>query len=348
MALDPLARDHYPADRAETARSLAQRSPLPARVGNVRFGSASWTDPTLVRSGLFYPRGASTAEKRLRYYASRFSMVEVDASYYALPTVAQARSWVERTPDDFRFNIKAFSAMTGHPVELRALPKELAGGLPGRMKARKKARVAELPEELVEACWQRFLAAAEPLSEAGKLGAVLLQFPPWFTATRGNARRIVECRTRLGDLPGAVEFRHRSWLDDSRWARVQDLLRDQGMTYVAVDAPRGFETALPPWRAVTNPRLAMVRFHGRNRATWEGGGSTAAERFDHLYTPEELGEWVDGVRELSDQAEEVHVVMNNCTYDAAQLGGYGIAALLREATALLGASGEGTGPPAPP
>jgi len=90
MPLDPLARDHYPADRVATAQALAERSPIPARVGNVRIGSASWTDPTLVRSGLFYPRGASTPEKRLRYYASRFSLVEVDASYYALPT---ARPW---------------------------------------------------------------------------------------------------------------------------------------------------------------------------------------------------------------------------------------------------------------
>ena len=330
MALDPLTRDHYPRDRDEAARALAERSPIPARVGNVRFGSASWTDPTLVRSGLFYPRGASTAEKRLRYYASRFSMVEVDACYYALPTVAQARAWVERTPDDFRFDIKAFSAMTGHPVELRALPRELAEGLPKRLKGRKKARVAELPDDLVEACWTRFLEVIEPLSAAGRLGAVLLQFPPWFTATRGNARRIADCRARLGDLPGAVEFRHRSWLDDSRWSRVLDLLRDQGMSYVAVDAPRGFETALPPNRAVTNTRLAVVRFHGRNRATWEGGGSTAAERFDYLYDPRELQEWTDGIRELSEEAEEVHIVMNNCTYDAAQLGAYNIAALLQE------------------
>lgn len=330
MPLDPLARDHYPHDRVESARALAERSPIPARVGNVRIGSASWTDPTLVRSGLFYPKGATTAEKRLRYYASRFSMVEVDASYYALPTVRQAKAWVERTTDDFRFDIKAFSVMTGHPVELRALPKDLAEGLPKRLKGRRKARVAELPIDLIEACWSRFLEAIEPLRAAGRLGAVLLQFPPWFTATRGNARRIADCRSRLGELPAAVEFRHRSWLDPSRWSRVTDLLRDQRMSYVAVDTPRGFETALPPLRAVTNRSLALVRFHGRNRATWEGGGSTAAERFDYLYQANELQEWVGGIRALSEQAEEVHVVMNNCTYDAAQLGGYGIAALLRD------------------
>ncbi len=328
MPLDPLARDHYPADRVATAQALAERSPIPARVGNVRIGSASWTDPTLVRSGLFYPRGASTPEKRLRYYASRFSLVEVDASYYALPTARQATAWVERTPEDFRFNVKAFSAMTGHPVDLRALPKDLAEELPGRLKGRRKARADELPPELLEVCWSRFLAAVEPLREAGKLGAVLLQFPPWFTATRGNARRIADCRARLGGIRGAVEFRHRSWVDNSRWTRVLDLLRDQRMSYVAVDAPGGFDTALPPLRAVTEPSLAMVRFHGRNRATWEGR-RTAAERFDHLYDAEELREWTVGIHALSQQAEEVHVVMNNCTYDAAQLGGYGIAALLR-------------------
>lgn len=339
MPLDPLARDHFPAERVSAAQALAARSPIPARVGNIRIGSASWTDPTLVRSGLFYPRTASTPESRLRYYASRFSMVEVDAGYYALPTEEQARAWLERTPDDFRFDVKAHSSMTGHPVELRALPQDLRAALPACLRDRRKARPGELPPELIDACWTRFVQAVGPLREAGRLGAVMLQFPPWFTATRGNARRIVACRERLGDLPAAVEFRHESWLDSARWRRVQDLLREQRMSYVAVDAPRGLPTALPRLLAVTRGELAVVRFHGRNRATWQTSGETAAERFDYLYDQGELAEWTADILQLSREADEVHLVMNNCAYDAAQLAGYGIAALLADAVAAPGPGG---------
>ncbi len=330
MVLDPTARDHFDVDRVAAMRALAERSPIPARAGNILVGSASWTDPTLVKSGLFYPPGTSTAEKRLRYYASQFSMVEVDASYYALPTPDQARAWVARTPDDFVFDIKAYAAITGHPMELRALPKDLKAELPPKFAARRRARPRDLPKPIVDACHARFVDAVEPLVRAGKLGAVLLQFPPWFTATQGAVRFLVGCRERLGSLPLAVEFRHRSWLDPGRWDRVHDVLRAHEMSFVAVDTPGGADTALPPTSAVTNPDLAVVRFHGRNRATWEGGAQTAAERFDWLYSEDELRQWVAPLRELSGEAETVHAVFNNCTYDAAQLSGYGIAALLSD------------------
>jgi len=332
MALDPTARDHFDPARVTAMRTLAGRSPIPARVGNVLVGSASWTDPTLVKSGLFYPRGTSTADKRLRYYASRFSMVEVDASYYALPTPAQARAWVERTPPGFVFNVKAYAAITGHSMDLRALPKDLKEELPRSFVNRRRARPRDLPAPLVDACHTRFVDALQPLVEAGKLGAVLLQFPPWLTCTRGAVRTLAACRDRLGDLPLATEFRHRSWVDPGRWDRVRDVLAGLEMSYVAVDSPGGFDTTLPPLAAVTNRRLAMVRFHGRNRDAWEGGGDTAAERFDWLYSQPELAQWVQPLRELSGEAETVHAVFNNCTYDAAQLNGYGIAALLNESS----------------
>jgi uncharacterized protein YecE (DUF72 family) len=329
VALDPKARDHFDPARVTAVRALAARSPIPARVGNILVGSASWTDPTLVKSGLFYPRGTGgSAEKRLRYYASRFPLVEVDSSYYALPTPEQARGWVARTPPDFVFNIKAYAAITGHPMDLRALPRDLKAELPPRFASRRRARPRELPRAVVDACHVRFVEAVQPLVEAGKLGAILLQFPPWLTCTRGAVRYLAGCRERLGSLPLAVEFRHRSWVDSGRWDRVRDVLRSLEMSYVAVDTPGGFDTTLPPKTAVTNQNLAMVRFHGRNRGAWQGHAQTAAERFDHLYCEAELAAWIEPLRELSGEAETVHAVFNNCTYDAAQLSGYGIAALL--------------------
>ncbi len=100
------------------------------RGGEVRVGTASWTDPTMVAKGVFYPDGASSAEDRLRYYATQFPVVEVDATYYALPRKEQARLWAERTPDDFVFDVKAHALMTGQPSEVKRLPKGLREELP--------------------------------------------------------------------------------------------------------------------------------------------------------------------------------------------------------------------------
>ncbi len=331
MPLDPKDTHHHPPDRVARAEALARLAPVPARVGRILVGSASWTDPTLVRSGLFYPANARTPESRLRYYAQHFPMVEVDASYYALPTQAQARLWVDRTPPDFVFDIKAFSALTGHSVELKSLPRDLRDGLPAALARRTRARTEDLPAELVEACWSRFVDALGPLRVAGKLGAILLQYPPWFDATRGHARRIEEARSRLPDLPIAVEFRHRSWVEPARIERVLTLFRELEIAWVAVDSPQCGDTALPPVPRVAWDGLALVRFHGRNAATWDAGALTAAERFDWLYDTAELAPWVEPIQQLADEAQAVHVVMNNCTYNAAQLGGKGLAALLSAA-----------------
>src|SRR5262244_1023152 len=103
--------------------------------GDIRVGTASWTEKTLLESGTFYPPAARTPELRLRYYAERFRVVEVDATYYALPSARNAAAWVERTPDDFSFGVKAFAAMTGHPVEPRRLDRDLAAALPPSLSA---------------------------------------------------------------------------------------------------------------------------------------------------------------------------------------------------------------------
>src|SRR5436305_10609427 len=153
-------------------------------MGQVRVGTASWTDRTLIESG-WYPPEANNPEKRLRYYARQFPLVEVDATYYALPAEQTARAWAERTPADFTFNVKAFSLFTQHPTPVRALPADLreAAGQAGK----DRVYLKDVGPDVAEAAWDRFLAALEPLREAGKLGAILLQFPPWFPI--GRARR---------------------------------------------------------------------------------------------------------------------------------------------------------------
>lgn len=212
----------------------------------IRVGTASWTEKTLIEPGLFYPSGVSSAADRLRFYAERFPLVEVDSTYYALPAERNAVLWAERTPDDFLFNVKAFSLLTRHPTRPTGLPKDLRARLPAA--ARDKARFypADVPEDITEEIWTAFLSALAPLEAAGKLGAVLFQFPEWFTPTRANRAYLVECRDRLAAaLPGAacaIEFRSAGWMaDPERQERSLTLLEDNGLPFVCVDMPQGLD-----------------------------------------------------------------------------------------------------------
>jgi uncharacterized protein YecE (DUF72 family) len=313
----------------ERATALAARAPVPARLGRVLAGTAGWTDPSLIRTHTFYPRGASSSEARLRYYATQFPLVEVDASYYALPTPLNAERWVARTPADFTFNIKAFAALTQHPVDLLRLPKDLQAVLPEDLRARGRVYPRDLPGEVEFEIWKRFKQAVEPLHKAGKLGCVLLQFPPWFTATRANAKFLEVCRARMEKLPLAAEFRHASWGEPARLPRLMTLLRRAEMSFVAVDEPQGTKASMPPVVDVPHAPLALVRFHGRRAETWDVGASVQ-EKFDYLYDPAELRPWVPRVAELAQKAEKVHLVFNNCVENRAVLGARDIMALMAE------------------
>ena len=311
------------------AVQLAARAPLPAVDGNVQCGTASWTDKTLVRSGRFYPRGTSQSSARLGFYAQHFNTVEVDASYYALLPESTARQWVAATSDSFRFSVKAFSSLTGHGVELARLPKDIREVLAA---VGHKARVAarDVPQELREEIERRFLVMLGPLMRAGKLSAVLCQYPPWFTATRGAAAQLEALRQRHPTLPLAVEFRHPSWMHVERRQRVFELLQRLEMTYVAVDEPAGEVGGVPATFGVTRSALAMVRMHGRNVAGWSRGTSVY-QKFDYLYSRKELSQWLVPVRRMSEHAESVHVLFNNCVRDYAVLGAKGFATLLTDA-----------------
>ena len=314
------------AEQRQRAVMLSERSPRPAIVGNVRTGTAGWTDPTLVKSGLFYPRGVSDARGRLEYYAQHFGLVEVDATYYSLLPAETVERWASLTPESFRFAVKAFPILTGHPLDIERLPQALRSDLV-RAGCSGRVKPDRLPGEWVERLEKSFFSMLEPLVHAGKLSSVLLQFPPWFGATRGNARRIELIRERWPETPFSVEFRHPSWLMSGRRDRVFDLLRRHGMSYVCVDEPESEIGAVPPIVKVTDPRLAVVRLHGQNRAGWRRGASVH-ERFNYLYSEGELARWVGSVAELQKTADQVHVVFNNCVRDYAVLNAKGFAALL--------------------
>src|SRR5436190_20545759 len=280
--------------------------------GRVVVGISSWTEPTLVKEGNFYPKDAKSAEDRLRFYASQFPIVEVDSTYYFPPSERNAALWIERTPKDFTFDIKAYALLTNHPTKVESLYKDVREALPEEVAAKKNVYREHLPEKLADEVWDRFRESLMPLHSAGKLGSVLFQYPQWFVIGRKNKDYIVECAERLPDYRIAVEFRHKTWLKERNREETLTFLEKHQLPYVCVDMPQGFDSSLPPVAAATSSDLAVVRFHGRDPAQWTKKNVSAAERFRYDYSREELEEWVPRVRELASSARETHVLMNNC------------------------------------
>jgi uncharacterized protein YecE (DUF72 family) len=327
-AIDPPPPD--PARYAE-AEALANRAEEPARFRNVRFGTAGWTDRTLVKSGLFYPKGTSSAEARLTHYARHFELVEVDATYYTLLPPETAENWLGWTPETFVFDVKAHPILTGHPIDVTRMPKDLKAALVAGGHER-RVYPDKLPRELAEEIELRFRSMVEPLRGAGRLGCVMLQFPPWFTSTRGNARRIEEVAEKWAGVRLSAEFRHRSWLEPDRRERVQRLLAANDIAYVVVDEPDVSTGGVPPLPLVTSKKLALVRFHGKNVAGWAKKGASVHERFDWLYSEEELRAWTEPVKRLANEAENVHAIFNNCVRNYAVVNAKGLSVLLENAT----------------
>jgi uncharacterized protein YecE (DUF72 family) len=262
--------------------------------------------------GVFYPGDAKTPEARLRYYASRFSLVEADAGFYAIPDRQTAERWVERTPADFVFNVKAHALMTGHATEVARLPRSIRDALAAVPDVGPKVYAKDLAPEIRDEVWRQFRLAIEPLHDAGKLGAILLQFAPWIRPARHTPAMLTRAREQLGDLPIAVEFRHPSWLEPRLRERVWGQLRDHGMTYVVADTPPDTPTSLPLVPAITTPGLVIARLHGRRSELWGARDAPVVEKYRYLYSADELEDWLTVILELADQAERVHVVFNNC------------------------------------
>jgi uncharacterized protein YecE (DUF72 family) len=274
-------------------------------VTEIRIGTCSWADDALSKH--WYPKGLPAGE-RLGYYAQHFDTVEVDSTYYRLPAEEMVARWAERTPDDFVMHVKAFGLMTRHPVKLEALPSDLRDDAP----TDDKGRVERPSREFRAEVFGRFLEALEPLRSAGKLGGILFQFPSYVVYKDRSLDYLRWAREQLGDDEMLVEFRHVSWLDDEHRDETLRFLEELRATHVIVDAPRieGAKNLTPTVLALTSP-MAYVRFHGRNADTWNKRGGSAAERFDYLYSDDELEEWVGPLRELAGQAEQAYAFFNN-------------------------------------
>jgi uncharacterized protein YecE (DUF72 family) len=268
-------------------------------------GTCSWAEKSFVKSD-FYPRAIRRAEDRLRYYATQFPTVEIDASYFALLPPAYSRRWAEDTPPGFIMHAKAFGLFTGHGTSVERLPKGFASLLPPTVRDAKEIRVADVPEEFLNACWDHFRGFLAPLADAGKLGYVLFKLPPsamyspeTLEAMRGWKRELAGCRL-------AIEFRNRDW---SRHPEAMEFLEKEGLIYVMVDLP-DVPRLMPVLEAVTG-EWAVVRFHGRNRAGWERAGASTEQRYDYEYSVDELRPWAGAAERLTGRASRFFAMFNN-------------------------------------
>jgi len=295
---------------------------------SILVGTASWTDKTLIDCGRFYPKEAKTPEARLRFYASIFPMVEVDSSYYAIPAPPTAQAWAVRTPEHFVFNVKAFRLFTGHQTQPNVLHKDIQQALAGR--GARNLYYKDMPPEINAELWRRFHEALAPLRNAGKLGLVHFQFPPWLMRSREGVAHVTHCVERMAGQRVSIEFRHASWLDtaDHRESTLA-LLRELGAVHTVVDGPQGFANSVPMLAEATHPDYALVRLHGRNVDTYNiKGASSAAERFDYDYSDAELRELAAEIVRIAYKVRNTHVVFNNCDEDKGQRNGIALMKLI--------------------
>jgi uncharacterized protein YecE (DUF72 family) len=271
----------------------------------IRVGTCSWADETLTK--VWYPPGVRSAEERLRHYTDRFGTVELNSSYYRLPDATQVGTWAERLPDGFTMHVKAFGLMTRHPVKVEALPDDLREVMP----VDERGRVDRPPRELRAEVFRRFASALEPLRQTGKLGGILLQFPAYVVQKPVSLEYIEWAQEQLPGDELLLEFRHRSWLDEEHRVETLRFLEERGLTYVVVDAPKTEARNLVQTVVAATTPTAYVRFHGRNAETWNKRTGSAAERFDYLYSADELREWVEPLRELAAESDAAYAMFNN-------------------------------------
>jgi uncharacterized protein YecE (DUF72 family) len=266
----------------------------------IRIGVCSWADEGLLKH--WYPRNVRTAEARLRHYADHYDTVEVDSPFYRLPAPETAARWAERTPPGFVFHAKASKEMTGHEET-----------------------------DSIERSFAEFRDSLAPLEHAGKLRGVLLQYHPRVQKSPEALEELAQVRDRLDPLVPLIEFRHRSWMTEEERAHTVSFLERHRLAYVSVDSPRTRASNVLPRIAAATHDVAYVRFHGRNWKTWNKKTKTSGERFDWLYAPEDLQEWVGSLASLAEEAREVYAMFNNNRYDYAPRSAQVLRGLLDEA-----------------
>ena len=307
-------------------------------------GATSWADRSLVRDGGFYPSRSLGAAQRLAYYASRLPLAEVATTFRFPPTPEVTSRWASATPPGFTLDVQAWSLLTGAPTWPESLWSDLQGRVtPSRREGAKLYR-HRLPADVVDECWERFVHALKPLAQAGRMGAVVLRYPAWFSPRPDAWAELAEIPSRLPGLRAAVELTNDKWLAGDQCEQTLGFLEGVGLGFVCRDRPapaRPVVAATSDW--------AFVRFPGRHRGgpaqvvngqggpDGEGpaGGDGAAEGcrpaggdgpaqgegradgagpvwWSYRYSDAELAAWEPLVRDLASGTSQVHLVMDNC------------------------------------
>lgn len=275
--------------------------------GAIRVGTCSWAEKSLIDSGTFYPAQVTSPEARLRYYAARFDTVEVESSFYSIPTSAMVAAWSQRTPAGFLFHLKAHGALTGHAIDAKTLPPEVRELLPAADRSEEALQLSDTValKALATSC----VAALEPLRAARRLGFIVFQFPPWFGYSKANLVYLLHCKELLARVPIAVEFRHGSWLTHHHTDYLLAFLREHRITYIACDEPQYGTLATAPFYPDCTTSIAYLRLHGRNAENWL---DHSTPRYDYRYRPDELLLFSAQAERLSEKARMVFIMFNNC------------------------------------
>jgi len=282
-------------------------------MSEVRIGTCSWMDRSLVASG-WYPKSAKDPEDKLKFYSQHFDTVEVDSSFYAIPREKTIYAWALRTPPDFLFNVKAFGLFTFHAVSIKSLPPEIRAGM--SLASRDRVKLFDLERSVRSLLWEVFYRRIYILHNMGRLGYLLFQFPPWFKYEDKTLEYLRFLAKKSRPFKVAVEIRHRSWLEDDSKATFLKLLEDENMAYVAVDEPKLVWTVPFEWH-VTASWGTVLRLHGRNSEAWMKKNISVAERFAYRYDETELRSIAEEVAARVEQVPSAYVMFNNCFRDFA-------------------------------
>lgn len=267
----------------------------------IQVGLSGWGD----HEALYVHEDAGKIHK-LRVYSAHFPVVELDSSFYAIQPEKNYRKWIDETPADFSFLVKAYQGMTGH----------LRG---------------DTPYTTLGEMFSAFRASIQPLLDAGKLKAVLFQYPPWFACTKERVAILRYTRKTMADIPVALEFRHQSWFLPDLRDRTLAFMEKQGWIHSICDEPQAGSGSVPVILHPTHPHLTIVRLHGRNTRNWNSNGNPdwRAVRYLYRYNAEELGTWKQNLEQLQRTTREICVIFNNNS-------GGDAAANAKELMAMLG------------
>ncbi len=257
-----------------------------------------------------YPT-AQARKNKLRTYSAHFPIVEVDSSFYAIQPEKNYSKWIADTPPDFSFVIKAYQGMTGHSR-------------------------GDHPFASLDEMFEAFKRSIQPVIQAGKLKAVLFQYPPWFECTRIHVNALRYAREKMGELPVALEFRHRSWFAPPMRNKTLAFMEREGWIHSICDEPQAGPGCVPTVLHATNRRLTLVRFHGRNASGWNHTGDETWRNVRYLYhySKEELLEWKEKLQLLQQTTDEICLIFNNNS------GGHA-AANAKQMMRLLGIENQG-------